>query len=119
MSTTTKLTKDDTSENADQKMFNMIDSLFYLCARPDISFSVHACSRFQANTRLNHLVVVKCVIQYVSVTLNYAIWYSRDTNCQISGFTDANWAGKIDTCKSTYGGCLYVGNNLTNWSCKT
>jgi len=37
----------------------------------------------------------------------------------VSAFTDADWAGNIDTRKSTSGGCFYVGNNLTSWLCKT
>ena len=65
------------------------------------------------------MIAAKHIIRYVSGTINFGIWYTKNTGCQVSGFTDANWAGNIDTRKSTSGGCFYVGNNLTSWLCKT
>ena len=48
ISTSIKLSSDDTSKSVDQKLYrSMIGSLLYLCAsRLDIAFSVHACARF-------------------------------------------------------------------------
>lgn len=121
MSTLCKLSSDDTSALVDQKLYrSMIGSLLYLCAsRPDIAFSVHACARFQAKPRMNHLLALKRIIKYVNGTLGHGIWYTRGSESQLYGFTDADWAGNIDTRKSTSGGCFYVGNNLTTWLCKT
>jgi hypothetical protein len=97
----------------------MIGSLLYLTAsRPDIAFSVGVCTHFQANPKESHLTAVKRIIRYVNDTLSYGIWYSRETNLVVTGYSDADWAGNADDRKSTSGGCFYVGNNLVSWMSK-
>jgi len=54
----------------------------------------------------------------VNDTLPYGIWYSRDTNLVVAGYSDADWAGNADDRKSTLRGCFYVGNNLIAWMSK-
>lgn len=114
MSTTEKLHKDPTGEQIDQKLYrNMIGSLLYLTAsRPDNSFSVDVCARFQACPKQSHLPTIKRMIRYISGTLHFGIHYSFDSNVEIVGFSDADWAGNIDDRKSTSGGCFYLLNNL-------
>ena len=91
----------------------MIGSLLYLTAsRPDFAFSVGLCARFQAAPKESQLTVVKRIIRYINDTSDYGIWYSRDSNECLAGYSDANWAGCIDDKKSTSGGCFYLGNNL-------
>jgi hypothetical protein len=97
----------------------MIGSLLHLTAsRPDIAFSVGVCAHFQANPKESHLTAVKRIIRYVNNTLLYGIWYSRETNLVVVGYSDADWAGNADDRKSTSGGCFYVGNNLVAWMSK-
>jgi len=84
----------------------------YTASRLDIAFSVGVCARFQANPKESHLTAVKRIIRYVNDTLLYGIWYSRETNLVVVGYSDADWAGNADDRKSTSGGCFYVGNNL-------
>ena len=64
------------------------------------------------------MTAVKRIIRYVNCTLEYGIWYSKDTNGNLVGFSDADWAGNADDRKSTSGGCFYVGNNLVSWLSK-
>ncbi|KAK4379273.1 hypothetical protein RND71_001135 [Anisodus tanguticus] len=94
----------------------MIGSLLYLTASlPDIIFSVCVCARFQACPKMSHLNVVKCIIRYVAGTCELLIWYSKDTNPNLIGFSDPDWAGDVDDRKSTSGGCFYLDNNLVSW----
>jgi hypothetical protein len=79
---------------------------------------VGVCARFQANPKESHLTAVKRIIRYVNDTLSYGIWYSRETNLVVAGYSDADWAGNADDRKSTSGGCFYVGNNLVAWMSK-
>ena len=53
MSPNVKLTVDLLSKSVDSSLFrNMIGSLFYLTSsRPDISYSVGVCARYQANPK--------------------------------------------------------------------
>ncbi|KAK0594086.1 hypothetical protein LWI29_016031, partial [Acer saccharum] len=120
MSTTLKLSKDASGKSVEQTLYRgMIGSLLYLTAsRPDISFSVGVCARYQADPKESHLSCVKRIIRYVNGTSNYGIWYSFDTNASLVGFSDADWAGNCDDRKSTSGGCFFLGNNLVSWFCK-
>ncbi|MCI93838.1 gag-pol polyprotein, partial [Trifolium medium] len=36
----------------------------------------------------------------------------------LTGYCDADWAGRADDRKSTSGGCFFLGNNLTSWFSK-
>ncbi|KAM2537704.1 hypothetical protein TB2_023225 [Malus domestica] len=120
MATTTKLHKDPNGKSVDQTLYrSMIGGLLYLTAsRPDISFSVGACARYQADPKESHLEAVKRIIRYVSGTVEFGLHYSFETNSEIVGFSDADWAGNADDRKSTSGGCFYVGNNLVAWHSK-
>ncbi|XP_040375507.1 secreted RxLR effector protein 161-like [Rosa chinensis] len=120
MGTSSKLDVDLTGISVDQTLYrSMIGSLLYLTAsRPDISFSVGVCARYQANPKESHLKAVKRIIRYVSGTSNYGVVYIFDSNVEIAGYTDSDWAGNVDDRRSTSGGCFFVGNNLVSWHSK-
>ena len=50
--------------------------------------------------------------------LIFGIWYSKDTNMNLAGLCDADWALNADDKKSTSGGCFCLGNNLISWHSK-
>ena len=97
----------------------MIGSLLYLTAsRPDISYSVGVCARYQANPKESHMTALKRNIKYVKTTTEFSVWYSKDTNDVLAGYSDADWVGNADDRKSILGGCFYAGNNLVSWISK-
>ena len=97
----------------------MIGSLLYLTvSRPDISYSVGVCGRYQANPKESHMTALKRIIKYVKTTAEFGMWYSKDTIDVLARNSVANWAGNADDRKSTLGGCFYVGNNLVSWMSK-
>ena len=55
---------------------------------------------------------VKRIIKYVGRTCDYGLFYSKESNLSLAGFSDSDWAGNADDRKSTTGGCFYVGANL-------
>jgi len=120
MGTNIKLTKDEEGVSVDPTLYrSMIGSLLYLTAsRPDICFSVGVCARYQANPKETHLAAVKRIIRYISGTADYGIWYTKDSNPNLAGYSDADWAGNADDRKSTTGGCFYMGSNLVSWYSK-
>ena len=115
-----KLTNDPSCESVDGTLYrSMIDCFLYLTAnRPDITFSVGVCSRFQSNPKISHLNAVKRIIKYVGGTCDYGLFYSKDSNLSLAGFSDSDWTGNADDKKSTTGGCFYVGANLVAWMSK-
>ena len=54
----------------------------------------------------------KDAIKYVITTVDFGVWYSKDTNDFLVGYSDSDWAGNADDKKSTSEGCFYMGNNL-------
>ena len=94
-----QLALDPNGKAVDQKFYrSMIGSLLYLCAsHPDIMLSVGVCTRFQAAPKESHLMAVKGIFRYLVDTPNFGLWYPKDTDFPLCGFTDLDWAGdKID-----------------------
>ena len=120
MSPNVKLTIDLLGKSVDPFLYrSMIGSLLYLTAsRPDISYSVGMCARYQVNPKESHMAALKRIIKYVKTTAEFGVWYSKDTSDVLTGYSDANWVGIADDRKSTSGGCFYVGNNIVSWMSK-
>ena len=110
MSSLVKLSLDAAGVEVDPTLYrSMIGNLLYLTAsRPDFAFSVEVCARFQSAPKESHLTAVKRIIRYINGTSDYGIWYSRDSNKCLAGYSDADWAECIDDRKSTSGGCFYL-----------
>ena len=98
---------------------SMIGSILYLTAsRPDITFSVGVCVRFQAAPKESYMTTIKRIIRYVNVTSDYGIWYLRDINDCLVGYSNVDWVGRVDDRKNNSRGCLYLENNLVSWMSK-
>ena len=79
MSPNVKLTVDLLRKSIDSSLYrSMIGNLLYLTAsRPDISYSVGVCARYQANPKESHMIALKRIIKYVKSTTNFGVWYSK------------------------------------------
>ena len=98
---------------------SIIGSLLYLTlSKPDIAFSMGVCAGYQAASKESHLTAVKRIIRYVNGTPNYGLWYSKDSNACLAGYSNADWVGSVDDRKSTSSGCFYLRNNLVSWMSK-
>ncbi|GJS69830.1 uncharacterized mitochondrial protein-like protein [Tanacetum coccineum] len=75
------LVKDEEADNVDVHLYrSMIGSLMYLTAsRPDITFVVCACARFQVTLKMSHLHVVKRIFRYLKGQPKLGLWYPRDS----------------------------------------
>ena len=115
-----KLTVDLLVKSVDSSLYrSMLGSLLYLIAtRPNISYNVGVCDRYQVNPKESHMIALKRIIKYVKTTTNFGVWYNKDTNNVLVGYSNANWAGNGDDRKSTLEGCFYVSNNLVSWMSK-
>jgi hypothetical protein len=115
-----KLTKDESGTSVDQSLYrSMIGSLLYLTAsRPDITFAVGVCARYQAEPKISHITQVKRILKYVNGTSDYGILFSHGNDSRLIGYCDADWAGSADDRKSTSGACFFLGSNLISWFSK-
>ncbi|GJU55441.1 retrovirus-related pol polyprotein from transposon TNT 1-94 [Tanacetum coccineum] len=117
------------------KYRSMIGALMYLTSsRPDIVHATCLCARYQAKPTEKHLKEgkkkegggkergggkeVKRIFRYFRGTVNTGLWYSKDSGFELTGFSDADYAGCKDTFKSTSGGAQFLGEKLVSWSSK-
>ncbi|GJX10443.1 putative ribonuclease H-like domain-containing protein [Tanacetum coccineum] len=114
------LIKDEEAEEVDVHLYrSMIGSLMYLAAsRPDITFAVCACARFQVTPKTSHLHDVKKIFRYLKGQPKLALWYHRDSPFDLEYFLDNDYAGASLDRKSTIGGCQFLGKRLISWHCK-
>ena len=52
------------------------------------------------------MTALKRIIKYVKTTVEFGVWYSKETNDVLVGYSDADWAENADDRKSTSGGCF-------------
>ena len=62
--------------------------------------------------------LVKKIVKYVNGTYDYGLFYSKELNFSLTGFSNSDWVGNVDDRKSTIGGCFYIRANLVVWMSK-
>jgi hypothetical protein len=65
-----------------------------------------------------HLAALKRIIRYIRGTLQFGLLLRPSSCSDLVVYTDADWAGCPDTCKSTLGYAVFLGDNLISWSSK-
>ncbi|GJX91007.1 putative reverse transcriptase, RNA-dependent DNA polymerase [Tanacetum coccineum] len=114
------LVKDEEADSVDVHLYrSMIGSLMYLTAsRPDITFVVCACARFQVTPKASYLHAVKRIFRYLKGQPKLSLWNPRDSPFDLEAFSDSDYAGASLDTKSTIGGCQFLGKRLISWQCK-
>ncbi|GKF47243.1 hypothetical protein Tco_0137045 [Tanacetum coccineum] len=97
----------------------MVGSLMYLTAsRPDLVFTICMCARYQASPTKKYLEALKRVFWYLRGTINWGLWYLKDTAMALTAYADANHAGCQDTRRSTSRSAQFLGDKLVSSSSK-
>lgn len=96
----------------------LIGSLMYLAigTRADIAHAVSVASRFLEKPTIVHERAGKRILRYIKTTLNYGILYTKNRSDEIIAYSDADFAGDVNTRKSTSGSVLFFGENIISWS---
>ena len=97
-----KLTVNLLGKSVDPSLYgSMIGSILYLTtSKPDISYNVVVCARYQANPKKSHITMIKRVTKYVKSISNFEVWYDKDTNDVLTEYFDADWVGNADDRKA-------------------
>ena len=95
----------------------IVGSLLYLSTktRPDIAYAVSSVARFCANPTKEHWTAVKRILRYLKGTSNLGLLYREDTPAEITGYSDADWAGDVGDRKSTSGYVFILGGAAISW----
>nr|GEU32118.1 putative ribonuclease H-like domain-containing protein [Tanacetum cinerariifolium] len=112
--------KDAKAEDVDVHLYrSMIGSLMYLTAsRPDITFVVYACTRFQVTPKTSHLHAVKRIFIYLKGQPKLGLRYPIDSPFDLKAYSDSDYARFSLDKKSTTVGCQFLGKMLISWQCK-
>ncbi|EOY22757.1 Uncharacterized protein TCM_014834 [Theobroma cacao] len=100
---------------------SLIGSLLYICAsRPDLMFAASYLSRFMQVPTTEHFSAAKRVLRYLKGTANIGLQftYADESSVEFVGFSDSDWAGCVDDCKSTSGYVFTLGNGVFCWNSK-
>jgi hypothetical protein len=97
----------------------LIGKLLYLTnTRPDIAYATQQLSQFLHKPTMTHFNAACRVIRYLKNSPGRGLLFSRHSDIQLLGFSDADWAGCLDTRRSTSGHCFFLGTSLISWKAK-
>ena len=74
-----------------------------VCTRPDIAFAVGMLGRYQSNPGIEHWKAAKKVLRYLQGTKHHMLTYRRSDHLEVIGYSDSDFAGCVDSNKSTSG----------------
>jgi hypothetical protein len=98
----------------------LIGFLMYLSTgtRPDISHAVNTLSKFLETPSNEHWIAAKRILKYLKSTIDLVIVYNgaNENVCQLTGYSDADFASCLDTRKSLSGVVLMLNNGPVIWS---
>jgi len=94
-----------------------VGSLMYaqVCTRPDIAFVVGMLGRYQSDPGLDHWRAAKKVMRYLQGTKDYMLMYRRTDNLEVIGYSDSDFAGCVDSRKSTSGYIFMMAGGAVSW----
>ena len=104
-----------------QRYHMIIGCLTYtaMTTRPDLAAAVGILSKYMSKPGKDHWTDVKRILQYIQGTLNYGLIFSADdSNNLLVGYSDADWAGDLDTHHSTSGFVFQIQSNTVSWCSK-
>ena len=100
---------------------SLVGSLLYLSitTRPDIAQAVGALARHMATPTTTHWQAAKGVVRYLQGTKTQGLTFGdASENTVIQGYCDSDYAGDIDTRRSTTGYVFLLYNGAVSWASK-
>jgi len=94
-----------------------IGSVMYamICARPDVSYALSICSKYQSNPGMIHWAAVKNILKYLKRTKDLFLVYGGDEELVVKGYTDASLMTDLDDFKSQSGYVFTLNGGAVSW----
>ncbi|KAG1679431.1 hypothetical protein FOA52_007723 [Chlamydomonas sp. UWO 241] len=117
------LRKDSDNLLGTSQFAELVGSLLYLsnCTRPDITYAVNKLSRYMSCSTPQHMQAALSVPRYLSGTAGLGLLYgpSADGSKPVKGYDDADYAGCVDTRRSTTGFVVTYNGTAVSWKSTT
>ncbi|XP_062217755.1 uncharacterized mitochondrial protein AtMg00810-like [Phragmites australis] len=98
---------------------SLAGALQYLTlTRSDIAYAVQQVCLYMHAPHEPHLALIKRILRYVKGTLGFGLHLHATPATSLTVYSDSDWAGCLDSRRSTSGFCVYLGDNLVSWSSK-
>ena len=96
---------------------SIVGSLIYaqVYTRPNIAFAVVMLGRYQNNPGIDHWKAAKKVMGYLQGTKDYMLMYRQTDNLEVIGYSNLDYAGCIDSQKSTLGYVFMLAGGTVSW----
>jgi hypothetical protein len=96
---------------------SVVGSLMYaqVCTRPDIAFITGMLGRYLSNPGMEHWKAAKRVLRYLKRTRNFMLTYRRSEKLEVIAYTDSDFAGCVDSMKSTLGYIFMMAGGAVSW----
>ncbi|KAI5354358.1 hypothetical protein L3X38_007253 [Prunus dulcis] len=114
-----KVLRDSGEVLTDPTLFrSIVGALQYLTfTRPDLAYSVNSVCQYVNQPTDLHWHLVKRILRYVQGTLAFGLSFTAG-DMNLSAYSDADWAGDINTRRSTTGFVIFLGSNPISWQSK-
>ena len=103
--------KNDVDKEAMQQFpyASAVGSLMYaqVYTHPNLAFIVGMLGRYMSNPGVDHWKAAKRVMRYLQRTKEYMLTYQRSDILDIIGYSDSDFAGCLDSKRST-SGCIFL-----------
>ncbi|CAH0517400.1 unnamed protein product [Peronospora belbahrii] len=97
-----------------------VGALMYLMVgtHPDLAAAVVALSQFAADPCPTHWQALKRVLRYLQATPTHSIRFVGSSDGDLVGYSDADWAGDIESRRSTSGYVFMLNSGCISWRSK-
>jgi hypothetical protein len=95
-----------------------VGSLMYVqvCTHPALAFVTEMLDRYQKSPAISHWNEIKKVLRYIQGTNGIMLTYERSDSLEIVGYSDSDFAGCLDTDRSTSGYVFKLAGGAISWS---
>ena len=109
--TQAKLSADLGDSVADPTAYqSLAGALQYLTfTRPDLTYAVQQFCLHMHDPRESHLAALKRLLRYVRGIVGFGLVLHHSPTSELVVYTDADWAGYLDTRRSTSGYAVFLG----------
>ena len=109
---------DDTMKGVPYR--SAVGAVMYLMVgtRPDLAAAVGTLSQFASDPCPTHWQALKRVFRYLHETPKHVICFSGSSDGELIGYSDADWAGDIETRRSINGYVFVLNEGCISWCSK-
>src|ERR1041384_1651521 len=86
-----------------------------ICTRPDVSYALSVCSKYQRNPGNAHWVAVKNILKYLHRTKNMFLVFRGDEELVVKGYTDSSFMTDPNDFKSQSGYVFTLNGGDVSW----